>query len=203
MDNVGGPHGQGNGPVKSAVEGSRPSPTATKSVQLGMDYGTACHRLRKQVMFRLVQKAGLDGCLRCGLDIESAEDLSLDHREVWLHASPDLFWDLDNVGFSHLVCNTIASRRYRRQPPNPGLSWCSDHKGWTLREQFSPGKTWDGTAVRCRACNARREADRVAQHPRVPCPDCGTYMRKRCSVCGWVMPMKDYMKLRRGEGASY
>jgi hypothetical protein len=85
----------------------------TKAAQLGMPIGTATHRLRKEVMFMLVQKCGMDICYRCKHKIESAAELSLEHKKAWLYASIALFWDLGNIAFSHRVCNISAGNHTR------------------------------------------------------------------------------------------
>jgi hypothetical protein len=83
-----------------------------KDHQLGMSYGTASHRLKKQILFSLVQETGKDICYRCGKVIETAEELSVDHKIDWLDKDPSLFWDLDNIAFSHLSCNIEHSVSY-------------------------------------------------------------------------------------------
>jgi hypothetical protein len=62
-------------------------------------------------MFRLVQKLGGDARYRWGRGIETAGELSIEHKEPWLSIDPSLFWDLNNVAFSHLPRNTGTSRR--------------------------------------------------------------------------------------------
>ena len=86
-----------------------------KSQQLGMNHSTACNRLRKQVLFHLLKQLGQDVCFQCGDQIEHVDDLSIEHKEPWLHVDPDLFWDMENIAFSHLTCNIRANRR-----PNTG-----------------------------------------------------------------------------------
>jgi hypothetical protein len=81
-----------------------------KSKQLGMPHGTAYARLRKQVLFRLLEKHNENVCFQCSKKIEKVEDLSLEHKIPWLDGSIELFWDLDNIAFSHLNCNIGASR---------------------------------------------------------------------------------------------
>ncbi len=73
--------------------------------QLGMSIGTASHRLKKQLMHRLAQRLGEDACFRCGKPILTAEELSIDHKKTWLDIDISLFWDLDNIAFSHRSCN--------------------------------------------------------------------------------------------------
>ena len=80
--------------------------TEKKSKQLGINYGTASNRLKKMLFFSLVQKLELNYCLRCGEKIENYKELSIDHIEPWLNKSNDLFWDIDNIAYSHLSCNS-------------------------------------------------------------------------------------------------
>lgn len=86
---------------------------AKATLQLGMNAVTANGRLQRRVLFMLVQKAGMDTCYRCGKKIERLEDLSLDHKEPWFDIDPALYWDLDNIAFSHCKCNTEARRRVK------------------------------------------------------------------------------------------
>ena len=60
-------------------------------------------------MFSLVQKLELQYCYRCNERIENYKVLSIDHIKSWLHVSTDLFWDIDNIAFSHLSCNSATS----------------------------------------------------------------------------------------------
>lgn len=84
---------------------------AKKSEQLGMSSGAAVHQLRKRVLFRLLQRYGEDVCFQCGEKIENVDDLSMEHKIPWLDNSVELFWDLDNIAFSHLICNIKAARQ--------------------------------------------------------------------------------------------
>ena len=69
--------------------------------QLEMPLGTACHKLRQQIMFQLVQQTGRDICFKCNEIIESVEDFSIEHKIPWLDNDVSLFWNLDNIAFSH------------------------------------------------------------------------------------------------------
>jgi len=98
-----------------------------KAEQLGMPHGTACGRLRKAIMFSLIQELGLDACYQCGHPIESVGDLSIEHKEHWLHSDDPVgkFFDLENIAFSHLICNSLARRRNgsrRQQKYGHGVS---------------------------------------------------------------------------------
>ena len=84
-----------------------------KADQLGMPIGTAANRLRKQFMFRLLRETGKDTCFQCSKQIESVRDLSIEHIVPWLDSSDpvETYFDLDNIAFSHLKCNSGAARR--------------------------------------------------------------------------------------------
>jgi len=85
-----------------------------KSRQLGMPFGTANGKLRKNILFHLLKKHNENFCFRCGAEIETAETLSIEHKKPWLHEGVDLFWDIENIAFSHLSCNSGEARRKPR-----------------------------------------------------------------------------------------
>lgn len=80
---------------------------------LGMPYGTAFARLRKSLMFDLAMRCGACRCHRCGLDIESVEHFSIEHKSAWENAANprDAFFSLENIAFSHLRCNIRAASK--------------------------------------------------------------------------------------------
>lgn len=83
----------------------------SRAKQLGMNPGTASHRLVKDLLYDFVIKAG-HKCHRCGKEMDR-ENFSIEHIEPWLH-SPDpvaLFFDISNIAYSHLRCNAAAGRR--------------------------------------------------------------------------------------------
>lgn len=84
-----------------------------KSRLMGIPIGTASNRLRKDVMFMLVCRCGMGTCFRCGLPIESAGELSIEHKDSWQASNDPLasFFDLANIAFSHLRCNILASSK--------------------------------------------------------------------------------------------
>ena len=79
-----------------------------KDDQLGMSHSTASHRLRKLILFSLINQT----CHRCKEKIESVKELSIEHKIAWQDSSDPvgLFFDLGNIAFSHLSCNS-GSRR--------------------------------------------------------------------------------------------
>ncbi|MFJ7982450.1 hypothetical protein ACIQ1D_19525 [Lysinibacillus xylanilyticus] len=84
-----------------------------KSEQLGISVSTATNRLKKSLMFQLVQQANRDVCFKCERKIESEKELSVEHKQAWLHSENpiELFYDLDNIAFSHLKCNVGDARQ--------------------------------------------------------------------------------------------
>ena len=88
-----------------------------KDLQLGMSHGTANNRLNRMLLFSMVQKLGLDVCFRCGRKIESINELSIEHKVAWLNSNnpKELFFDLDNVTFSHLSCNASFASHPKRK----------------------------------------------------------------------------------------
>ena len=93
---------------------------ANKSRQLGMPFGTANGKLRKMILFALIKKYGEDNCYRCKTKIEELQDFSIEHKKAWLNIDVNLFWDLNNITFSHLKCNVSTTA----QRPRPhGTYW--------------------------------------------------------------------------------
>ena len=104
--------------------------SAKKSSLLGENFSTAANKLRKNLLFSLAQKLGLDICFRCGDLIEDAKSLSIEHKEAWQSAADPnaAFYDLDNIAFSHLKCNIGAANSARTYPDLCPLG----HKNWRL-----------------------------------------------------------------------
>ena len=90
-----------------------------KAKILGMPIGTASNRLRKKILFSLVQQTEQDICFRCDQKIERIKELSIEHKIPWLNSENpiELFFDLENIAFSHLACN-IRGRNAQRFPKN-------------------------------------------------------------------------------------
>lgn len=99
---------------------------------LGVAYSQATHRLRKLLLYNYVVKADEHKCYRCGLYIESIDEFSIDHKRPWENISAELFWDLSNIAFSHLSCNTKAGRKNCF----PGQKWCPDCASFLPIELF-------------------------------------------------------------------
>ena len=82
-----------------------------KTEQLGMSVSTANGRLVKDLLFKLAIDAG-HKCHRCG-DVLTRDTFSIEHKVPWLDSENPLglYFDLDNIAFSHLSCNSGAARR--------------------------------------------------------------------------------------------
>lgn len=85
-----------------------------KAEQLGMPHGTAANRLRKMVLFKLLEEREQNLCFQCGEWIKCSDDLSIEHKIPWLDSDDpaSLFFDLGNIAFSHLKCNAGSARRH-------------------------------------------------------------------------------------------
>lgn len=138
-----------------------------KAEFLGMPHGTASNRLKKKIMLNLLQKLGEDYCYRCGDKIETPEELSIEHKEFWLDVDVDLFWDLENIAFSHLSCNNQHKRfnpPHKITPPE-GMGWCSRCRKFLPEGSF--GRRPDGrTRAYCNECRKARGWDRSSRRPR-------------------------------------
>ncbi len=85
-----------------------------KSEQLGMSYGTAGHRLVKDILFDFIVKTDQNTCYQCGKSM-TRETFSIEHKIPWLHSEnpTDLFFDLANISYSHKSCNYSAARKQK------------------------------------------------------------------------------------------
>ncbi|HXQ38298.1 MAG TPA: hypothetical protein VN843_30130 [Anaerolineales bacterium] len=126
-----------------------------KSVTLGMPHGTATNRLRKNILFHLLKKHGENYCFRCCESIERVDDLSIEHKQPWEGISAELFWDLNNIAFSHLCCNTPHRHNgggHNRKDAPAGMAWCSVCQKFEPVEAFDKNANhWNGLQRHCRA----------------------------------------------------
>lgn len=85
-----------------------------ETLQLGMNFCTAQGRLRKLLLFSLVQRLSMNTCFRCNQPIATSAELSMEHKIPWLHSTNpvQLFFDLENIAFSHLRCNSASARYF-------------------------------------------------------------------------------------------
>lgn len=92
--------------------------TEKKMHQLGMNPSTASAKLLKDILFNFIQKSGIDKCFHCGEPL-SRDDFSVEHKTPWLDSDDPvaMFFDIDNISFSHLKCNSAAARPRERKAP--------------------------------------------------------------------------------------
>lgn len=97
----------------SSQESGSKANNIKKEKQLGMSPGTASGRLKKEIMFNLLSRLGENICFQCLKTIDSADELSVEHKTPWLNSEDPvgLFYDPENIAFSHLKCNSSAARR--------------------------------------------------------------------------------------------
>lgn len=108
----------------SNVKKKNKKSTARKTESLGMSYGSARNKLTRMLLFKMVVDTGQDICFQCGENIEDVRSLSIEHKEPWLGEDDavDMFFDLENVTFSHLSCNSAAARRPHKIYESPQAS---------------------------------------------------------------------------------
>jgi hypothetical protein len=137
------------------------SSNARKSAFLGVPHGTACNRLRKLILFNLLRRHSENVCFKCSKLIETADELSVEHKQPWEGISIQLFWDMENIAFSHLRCNKNHRRKggradLRKVGPE-GTAWCRRCKEFLPISKFSRHKSrWNCLQPWCNGCYDRR-----------------------------------------------
>jgi hypothetical protein len=132
---------------------------ALKDALLGEPHGTAQARLRKSIIFFLAKgKEGVLPCYRCGGKIEVVEDLSIEHKESWQRASDPKasFFDLGNIAFSHLRCNSGARANAPRSGYPNGTAWCCGCRKRLPLSAFYMDASSGRARARCRDCYAEK-----------------------------------------------
>lgn len=79
--------------------------------QLGMNPSTASHRLLKDILWSFIARTNFL-CYHCAGRM-TREDFSIEHKKPWLGTENprEMYFDLDNISFSHQKCNYAAARR--------------------------------------------------------------------------------------------
>lgn len=100
-----------------------------KQTQLGMNPSTAQGRLVKDLLFKFVQLHH-PNCYHCGGTL-TRETFSIEHKTPWLDSEDPvgLFFNLDNIDFSHHRCNIGAVRKpmkkYASMKEKRAANWAS------------------------------------------------------------------------------
>jgi hypothetical protein len=108
--------------------------------QLGIPQGTAQARLRKNILFHLLKKLNENVCFKCQKTIESAASLSIEHKEPWEGRDSSLFWNIENIAFSHVGCNKPHRSGHWWKTPEQRKRDRQDKKNAWERENYTPEK---------------------------------------------------------------
>lgn len=129
-----------------------------RAEQLGMSFGKARNRLVTIILLDLAKKSGMSRCYKCGFEIEQPTEISIEHKQPWLDVSPELFWDLSNIAFSHRKCNTCDRRPRPRKIGPKGTAWCSIHKEFLPIDRFwKQPNNWNGVSRQCAECMTKKD----------------------------------------------
>jgi len=90
---------------------------ARKTKILGESFSNAYYRLTKDLLFSQAIAAG-HTCYRCK-EALTRETFSIEHKIDWLNheEAAKMFFDVDNIAYSHLQCNTRAQAYKNRKGP--------------------------------------------------------------------------------------
>jgi len=83
---------------------------------LGQSLQKSHIQIRKLMLFHCMQKCGMDTCFQCGEKITDINTLSIEHKIAWMGSEnpKEMFWDVNNLAFSHLRCNSIGIKNKNR-----------------------------------------------------------------------------------------
>ncbi len=131
-----------------------------KSRQLGENYSSASNKLRRKIMFSLIQECNKNRCHRCGKPMTES-DFSIDHKKAWQNsANPkDLFWSMKNISFSHLRCNVGAAKMIPRTKGARMRSYIEDDEAFLIQKKRAKGATLRSLAEQ--HCVSHRTIGRV------------------------------------------
>jgi hypothetical protein len=140
-----------------------------KNDQLGMPFGTANNRLRKNILFNLLVRLNETICFQCKQQIKTVDELSIEHKIPWLDNDSALFWDLDNIAFSHLRCNiraadksfTVGNERPWSRKHNQTHVYCPVCKQMLAKSEFYPNRAnKTGVSGYCKCCTSTYKKSR-------------------------------------------
>lgn len=136
--------------------------TQRKTDFLGMNWSTANNRLKKMIIFKLLVDSSKNVCFKCSSLIENIEELSIEHKKPWENIDVALFWDMNNIAFSHVSCNRNHSYPTKKQN-SEGFWWCNSCRSFKNSEDFYKDSTKiNGHQAYCKHC--RKEKDTRKGH---------------------------------------
>ena len=88
-----------------------------KTVQLGMNPSTASGKLVKDIIWNFILLTKQHKCYVCG-SLMDRDTFSIEHKIPWLDSDDpkQLYFDLNNIGFSHHICNISRKRSGQIKP---------------------------------------------------------------------------------------
>jgi hypothetical protein len=136
---------------------------------LGIPHGTANGQLRKMLVFDMAKRLGLLDCYRCKEPILKIRDFSIEHKIPWQSSEEPkvAFFDLENIAFSHLSCNSGAGSGSGRTIIYPeGQKWCGICKSFKSLTEF-PACAKRDRSRNCKECHSNLMAkwrERTGRH---------------------------------------
>lgn len=127
-----------------------------RDAQLGMPHTSALQKLRKMLLFKFLKELGYDKCFKCSESITKIDELSIEHIKPWENVSVELYWDLNNIAFSHVRCNKPYVLRSKfteelKEITPEGKSWCYKCKDFLNVEMFhKSARQWNGLQQFCK-----------------------------------------------------
>ena len=133
-----------------------------KRNQLGMNPSTASQRLARDLLYRYAVELHDLPCHHCNQRM-TRETFSIEHIVPWLDSDDPvgLYFDLDNISFSHDSCNKAAARRPNRMGHNTS-EWRREYNARYYREHKERWKYKPGRAAYMREYNRKKKAS-IAQ----------------------------------------
>ena len=134
--------------------------------QLGMSHGAAANKLRKNILFSLLQEVGRNNCYVCGEEISYVSHLSIEHIQPWEgRLNGDiLFWDMNNIAFSHIYCNKqhthnkVGNRGKTKKVGPKGKAWCCGCQEFKDVACFQRAtRRANGYQAYCKECRLREQ----------------------------------------------
>lgn len=129
-----------------------------KQKQLGINPGTARNKLVKLLLFDMANKLNQLNCFQCGKKIKNIDDFTIEHKIPWLDSNnpKELFFNLDNIAFSHKVCNIKAARKNKKSKGQ-----CSSCKKIKSESEFYKNKSKvRGYEDECKECKKKRTSSK-------------------------------------------
>jgi len=131
--------------------------------RFGVSVSTARNRLMRSIIFDLLNKLGQNKCHRCN-QIMTLETFSIEHiiPWAWEEKGLELFMNISNISFSHILCNSSHTRRNtnaceeahaRKRKFKDDKVKCKTCDEWKSINEFHKNKAQpSGTHPNCKTC---------------------------------------------------